>query len=173
MLRSLFVTHFKKLRVLQKLILLYLWFEILLEDPMLKGKLIGQASRHQRPQVRSTLLWVFETTGVAHFLQKAAHSLHQIVWVIRQRELQGLHDELFASFSWGLAEYLFFFLGFREELRQSVRGEELSLFSFRRLEIRTRLKGILRNSTCRRSFLCGFMVQFNYILISLKLRLIV
>jgi hypothetical protein len=98
-LRSLLVTHFKKLRVFQLLILLYLWLQILLEDPVLKGKLIRQASRHQGPQVRSAVLWVFETTGVADFLQEAAHSFHQIIRVVRQLELQSLHDELLASFS--------------------------------------------------------------------------
>jgi hypothetical protein len=98
-LRSLLVTHFKKLRVFQLLILLYLWLQILLEDPVLKGQLIRQASRHQGPQVRSAVLWVFETTGVADFLQEAAHSFHQIIRVVRQLELQSLHDELLASFS--------------------------------------------------------------------------
>ena len=98
-LSSLFAIHFKKPRVFQKLIPLYLWLQILLEDSVLKGKLIRQASRHQRPQVRSAELWVFETTGVAHFLQEAAHPFDQVGRVLRQRELHGLHDELSASCS--------------------------------------------------------------------------
>ena len=43
-LSSLFVIHFKKPGVFQKLIPLYLWLQILLEDSVLKGKLIRQAS---------------------------------------------------------------------------------------------------------------------------------
>ena len=120
-LRSLFVIHFEEFGVFLHLILKYLWLKIFLKDPVLKRKLIGQSSRHQWPQVGFAQLGIFETAGVAHFLQEAAHSFYQILWVIRQLELQSLHDQLLAPFSWGLPEYLFFFLSFCEELWQSVR----------------------------------------------------